>query len=156
MGQPAFIDVVGEGSDEHSLRLLASQLGVSDRVVWHGQVDQDRLLRFYRAATALVMPSTDEGLGLVAVEGLLCETPVIAFRSGGLPDVVKEGETGTLVEPGNTAELAHALDSVLASRERAAEMARAGRQFAESTFSPESAANRYASIYREVIAARAA
>ena len=48
------------------------------------QLDQDALLSFYRSATAVVVPSTDEGLGLVAAEALLCEAPVVAFRSGAL------------------------------------------------------------------------
>ena len=152
----AMLDVVGEGGDGARLRLQASQLGISDRIVWHGQVGQDQLLRFYQSATAVVVPSVDEGLGLVAVEALMCETPVVAFRSGGLTDVVEHERTGLLVTPGNTAELARALDAVLASPERAAELGRAGRSFAATAFSPESAAARYATIYRGVLGQHAA
>ncbi|MGK2962609.1 MAG: glycosyltransferase family 4 protein [Gemmatimonadaceae bacterium] len=156
MNLPAMLDVVGEGADAKSLRLLASQLGVSDRVVWHGQLDQDGLLRMYQAATAVVVPSTDEGLGLVAAEALLCESPVVAFRSGGLTDIIEEGKTGYLVTPGETAELARALDGVLESPERAGNLGRAGRSFALAAFSPESAARRYAEIYRLATSSRAA
>lgn len=156
MTRPAMLDVVGDGADAKSLRLLASQLGVSDRVVWHGQLDQDGLLRMYQSATAVIVPSTGEGLGLVAAEALLCETPVVAFRSGGLTDIIKEGTTGILVTPGETAELARALDSVLESPEHARNLGRAGRSFALSAFSPESAARRYADIYRAVMSASAA
>ena len=156
MTRPAMLDVVGEGNEAQSLRLLASQLGVSDRVVWHGQVDQESLARFYQKATAVVVPSVDEGLGLVAAEAQLCETPVVAFRSGGLTDVIQHGTTGILVTPGETAELAHALDTVLSSPAHAAELGRSGRMFALSAFSPESTANRYAAIYRTVIEQRAA
>jgi glycosyltransferase involved in cell wall biosynthesis len=156
MRELAMLDVVGEGSDAASLKRLASQLGVSDRVVWHGQLAPDGLLRMYQAATAVVVPSVNEGLGLVAAEALLCETPVIAFRSGGLTDVISHGVTGLLVSPGDTAELARALDSTLASPEHSAQLGKAGRAFALVAFSPESAARRYAGIYREVVAARAA
>jgi glycosyltransferase involved in cell wall biosynthesis len=156
MTRPAMLDVVGEGNEARSLRLLASQLGISDRVVWHGQVDQPALARFYQKATAVVVPSVDEGLGLVAAEAQLCETPVVAFRSGGLTDVVQHGTTGILVTPGETAELAHALDTVLSSPEHAGELGRAGRMFALSAFSPDAAAKRYAGIYRTVIENRAA
>lgn len=151
MKELAMLDVVGEGDDAASLKLLASQLGISDRVVWHGQLVQDRLLHMYQKATAVVVPSTDEGLGLVAVEALLCETPVIAFRSGGLTDVIENDRTGILVTPGETAELANAMDRILANPGEAKELARAGREYAVRTFSPESAAARYQSIYREAI-----
>jgi glycosyltransferase involved in cell wall biosynthesis len=156
MQRLAMLDVVGEGKDAASLKQHASQLGVSDRIVWHGQLDQESLLRHYRSATAVVVPSVDEGLGLVAAEALLCEAPVIAFRSGGLTDVIQHGTTGVLVTPGDTAELARALDAVLASPEHAANLGRAGRSFALSAFSPEAAARRYADIYRDVIESRAA
>ncbi len=152
----AMLDVVGEGNKAEELRLLASQLGVSDRVKWHGHLKRDALLSLYRSATAVVVPSTDEGLGLVAAEALLCETPVIGFRSGGLPDVVENDRTGILVTPGNTAELAAAMDRVLDSPQNAHELARAGREFVLATFSPASAARKYADIYRMAIGHHAA
>lgn len=156
MSRPAMLDVVGEGTLSTELKLLASQLGIGDRVAWHGQLNQPQLLRLYQSATAVIVPSIDEGLGLVAAEALLCETPVIAFRSGGLTDIIQQGTTGVLVSPGDTAELASALDNVLASPDHAAALGRAGRLFALSAFAPESAANRYAYIYRQVLAERAA
>jgi len=152
----AMLDVVGEGANAADLKLLASQLGVSDRVVWHGQLKQPELVKFYQSATAVVVPSIDEGLGLVAAEALLCETPVIAFRSGGLTDVIEHERTGILVIPGETAELAAALDRVLEDPERALKMARAGRAVALEKFSPGNAAARYSDIYRKAIARRSA
>ncbi len=148
----AMLDVVGEGANAGELKLLASQLGVSDRVVWHGQLKQPELVKLYQTATAVVVPSIDEGLGLVAAEALLCETPVVAFRSGGLTDVIDHDNTGILVTPGEIAELAAALDRVLDYPERALEMARAGRAIALQKFSPENAAARYTDIYRKAIA----
>ncbi len=155
MTQSAMIDVVGEGSDAHSLRLLASQLGISDRVAWHGQLSQDGLVKMYQAATAVVVPSTDEGLGLVAAEAQLCEAPVIAFRSGGLTDVVQHDKTGILVTPADVGELARALDGILCTPGHAAGLGKAGREFALSVFSPERAARDYSAIYRSVIGDRA-
>ncbi|MDO8503014.1 MAG: glycosyltransferase [Gemmatimonadaceae bacterium] len=156
MKHPAMLDIVGEGNQSDEFRLLASQLGVSDRVVWHGQLNQQDLSHFYQSATALVVPSMEEGLGLVAAEALLCETPVIAFKSGGLTDVIQHERTGLLVTPGDAAELAAALDEVLAAPERATDLGKAGRIFALAAFSPESAARRYTDIYRQVVAERTA
>lgn len=147
----AMLDVVGEGSKGNELRLLASQLGISDRVVWHGQLTQPDLVRKYQSATAVVVPSIDEGLGLVAAEALLCETPVIASRSGGLTDVIEHDRTGILVTPSQAPDLAAALDFVLEHPERNAEMAREGRKEVLLRFSPEKAAAAYAGIYREAV-----
>jgi glycosyltransferase involved in cell wall biosynthesis len=155
MKRPAILDVVGNGGNGERYRALAQELGVSNRVAWHGQLRSDQLAGLYRAATALVVPSIDEGLGLVAVEALLCETPVVAFRSGGLTDVIQDDSTGILVTPGDTAALAAALDSVIAEPERARTLGAAGRLYALSTFAPESAAQRYSDIYTHVLDAHA-
>jgi glycosyltransferase involved in cell wall biosynthesis len=145
------LDIVGDGPSRSSLEELSRELGLEPRVRWHGQVQQSELPRFYQSATAVVVPSAEEGLGLVAVEALLCETPVVAFDSGGLRDVVQHGKTGLLVEAGNRAALASALDGLLAADGRGRDLGRAGRLYALSAFAPESAARRYAEIYRQVL-----
>lgn len=152
MRQHALLDVVGAGPLESELRSLASELGVADRIAWMGQLKQSDLVRLYQSATALVVPSTDEGLGLVAAEALLCETPVVAFRSGGLTDVIQDDMTGILVTPGDPMDLAKALDRVLDNPTEAADLGKAGRMFALSAFAPESAARQYAGIYKQVLA----
>ena len=151
MKRPAVLDVVGNGGNGELYRALAHELGVSDRLVWHGHLRSDQLAGLYRAAAALVVPSVGEGLGLVAVEALLCETPVVAFRSGGLTDVIQDGSTGVLVQPGDAFALASALDGVIVDPERARILGAAGRLYALSTFSPESAAQRYSDIYTKVL-----
>jgi glycosyltransferase involved in cell wall biosynthesis len=151
MKAPVSLDVVGDGPSRSSLEELSRELGLGSRVRWHGQVRQTELPRFYQNATAVVVPSTDEGLGLVAVEALLCETPVVAFDSGGLRDVVQHGKTGILVEPGNRAALTSALDNLLALDGHGSDLGRAGRLYALSAFAPESSARRYAEIYRKVL-----
>ena len=147
--------VVGVGSDEKDARGLADALGVSDRLAWHPLLEQEQLARLYSEVTALVVPAIDEGLGLTAIEALLSETPVVAFASGGLTDIVLHQRTGLLVPPGDHVALARALDALLALEDRGAGLGRAGRAFALGTFGPAAAARKYADLYRSVVASRA-
>ncbi|HEY7396001.1 MAG TPA: glycosyltransferase [Gemmatimonadaceae bacterium] len=146
------LDVVGDGDDRETLQEMARALEIADRVQWHGAVAQPKLVEFYRSAAALVVPSVGEGLGLVAVEAQLCETPVIAFDSGGLPDVVQHDRTGVLVNTVDAGALAAALVSLLSRDDRGASLGAAGRLHAIATFAPESVARRYADTYRLAIA----
>jgi glycosyltransferase involved in cell wall biosynthesis len=155
MKRPAQLDVVGDGPGRAALEQLARNLGVDSRITWHGQLPQSALPALYQRAGAVVVPSVDEGLGLVAVEALLCETPVVAFDSGGLRDVIQHDKTGLLVKPGDRAALAAALDDLLSSDGRGRQLGRAGRLYALSAFAPESAARRYAEIYKQVLGAHA-
>jgi glycosyltransferase involved in cell wall biosynthesis len=150
-GLGASLDVVGDGDGRAALESRARALGVAARVRWLGAQSQEQLVPLYRAATAVVVPSEGEGLGLVAVEAQLCETPVIAFRSGGLPDVVSDGTTGLLTPPGDISALAAAMDAMLTRDDRGASLGKAGRDAALARFSPNVVASHYASIYESVI-----
>jgi glycosyltransferase involved in cell wall biosynthesis len=145
------LDVVGDGEERTSLVELADSLQVASRVRWHGTQPGLALPAFYRRAVALVVPSVDEGLGLVAVEAQLCETPVVAFASGGLIDVVEHGVTGLLVERRDPGALASAITGLLGLSDRGAVYGRAGRERALSAFEPAVVARRYLDIYHAAL-----
>ena len=145
------LDVVGDGPDKMSLMTLASKLDVADRIEWHGAVKQTELPPFYQRALALVVPSALEGLGLVAVEAQLCETPVVGMRSGGLTDVIQHDRTGLLVGERDPLALASGINALLDRADSGRSLGAAGRLFALSNFAPESVARRYADIYRGVL-----
>lgn len=146
------LDVIGDGTDRRALEQRAIELGVAARVRWHGHLAQQALAPFYRAAAAVVIPSTDEGLGLVGVEASLCETPVIAYASGGLTDVVRDGDTGWLVPVGDIAALAHAIDGVVERPAKARAAGQAARQFALSRYAPEAVGAQYRALYDAALA----
>ncbi len=109
--------VGGTGSEEAALRARAEGLpGV--RII--GRVPDDDHADFYRGALAAVMPTiSGEGFGLMAVEAMACGTPVIASDQGALSEVVRDGETGILVPPGDARALADAMRRLFASSENA-------------------------------------
>jgi glycosyltransferase involved in cell wall biosynthesis len=152
MKRPASLDVVGVGRvDDQHLRDLASTLGLAERVSWHPLLTQSELAAFYASAAIHVMPAIDEGLGLTAVESLLSETPVVAFASGGVTDVVIQDETGLLVPPGDIGALAVALDGLLADPGRLRRLGQRGRDRALGLFGTDAVARQYTSIYREAL-----
>ena len=145
------LDIVGDGEEHASLVTLAGSLGLRERVRWHGARPASELAPFYRRALALVVPSTEEGLGLVAVEAQLCETPVIAFASGGVVDVIRDRETGILVSERTPDALVRAVSALRDMPDRGVELGRRGAAQARTTFAPDQAARRYDDIYREAI-----
>lgn len=156
MERPATLDIVGAGPESDRIINVARELGVGERVTMLGPLDQEALAERYRRSVALLVPSLEEGLGLVAVEAHLCETPVVAFASGGLVDVVTDECTGLLVPPGDVEALAVALDRILGAPELRERLGRAGRESALARFTPAAAAAQYASIYRSVLERHAA
>lgn len=143
--------VVGGGPLEGDLRGLAQELGVAGRVRWEARLPQEALVDRYRQAAALLVPSSDEGLGLVAVEGQLSCAPVIAAASGGLLDVVADGDTGWTFAAGEPSALARVVEEIAEHPARAAERAEAGRRAAAARFGTRAAAHAYAAVYREAL-----
>jgi glycosyltransferase involved in cell wall biosynthesis len=149
MREQAVLTVVGAGRvDDRPVRALAHELGLDERIEWLPLLSQTDLAVQYRRAAIHVIPALDEGLGLTAVESLLSETPVVAFDSGGMPDVVVNGVTGLLVPPGDSARLGSALDDLLRGDAKRAAMGRAGREHALRNFGARPVARRYAALYR--------
>jgi starch synthase len=137
-----------------------------DGVVWiREMLPRPDVVALLTAATAFVCPSIYEPLGIVNLEAMACETAVVATATGGIPEVVVDGETGRLVPieqatdgtgtPLNpeqyVADFAAALNEVVTDPERAAAMGKAGRQRAIEHFSWEAIAERTVELYRSVL-----
>lgn len=116
--------------------------------------DDERLAELYSAMDLLIVPSLQESMGFTALEALACERPVIAFRAGPLPEVVRPGETGELVPFGDARSLARAIASLLADAPRREELGRAGRRLILEECSHDVHATRYVDVYRAALATR--
>jgi len=125
--------LVGEGPRQQAIRRLADGLQFSPRLRFlPGQLD---LLPILRQSSILALSSVEEGLPNVVLEAMAVGLPVVATGVGGLPEVVKHGETGWLVAPKDAVALAEAMDHLLADDAMRSTFGQAGRRRAESRFS---------------------
>ena len=99
----------GDGSDRPRLEAKARELGVADRVVFTGRIDEAEKADLYRLADAYVMPSSGEGFGFVVLEALACGMPVVASSADGTREAVRGGELGLVVDPRNPDALERAI-----------------------------------------------
>lgn len=125
-GVDACLCMVGDGPDRTQLERRAHELGVVRDTVFLGY--QEDVAPYYAAFDALVLPSGNEGTPVSAIEALAAGRPVVATRVGGVPDVVRDGKDGFLVEAGATDDLADRLERLArdpALRERMGKEGRA-------------------------------
>jgi glycosyltransferase involved in cell wall biosynthesis len=120
--------IAGKGEEEEKLKKLVKELGIFNNVHFAGHLDQNTLAAYIKNSLAFVLPSLTEGLGRVAIEAHLLEKPVIASRVGGIPEVVSDGSSGLLFEPGDEAALSLALIKLLNSPGLADSMGMAGKK----------------------------
>jgi glycosyltransferase involved in cell wall biosynthesis len=152
------LDVVGDGPQRSALQTLALELGLQGHVNFHGYVSEEVLARHFRECDVFVLPAiTDakgdvEGLGVVLIEAMLNRKPVVASRSGGITDIVRDGSTGLLVPPADVDALTSAIRRLLDDPQLADELAEAGAKDVATRFSWERILGDLESLYREVTA----
>jgi D-inositol-3-phosphate glycosyltransferase len=139
-------------NDPEAKRLvdLADALGMTDRVRFEGAVPHEDLPWYYSAADLLMVPSYYESFGLVALEAMACGTPVVAARVGGLPSLVKDGETGYLVPWHCPEPFAERLEVLLAHDDLRNTMGKAAYHRAQG-MAWEAVVERFAALYEDLI-----
>ncbi|MFN8052163.1 MAG: glycosyltransferase family 4 protein [Acidimicrobiales bacterium] len=143
--------IAGPGEERDALEQHAASMGVGDRVMFLGAVDDDDLVAVLRAADVLVSTSSYEGFGLSIVEAMGAGLPVVATAVGGVTELVVDGETGFLVD--DVPELVDRLRQLANDRALAARMGAAGRARAEAEFSAPVMASRVTELYRRIAGA---
>lgn len=144
--------VVASGSDLERHKRLAADLGVSDHVRFRGTTDDATLRQCYRECDVFVLPSDGEGFGIVYLEAMAHAKPVIAASSRAVPEVVKHGETGLLVDYDNAEQLANSIVTLCLDQPRRKEMGAAGLRRLQDHFTFEQFKERL----RELLAGKVA
>jgi glycosyltransferase involved in cell wall biosynthesis len=144
-----FYLLIGDGQERRALEKMAGDLGIARQVVFAGFVEEVESL--YAALDIFCLPSLMEGMGLSLVESMFCETPVVASRVGGIPELVTDGVDGLLVPPENSTALADALQRLLNDPEYGRQLATRGKITA-GRFTITAMARQVEAVYQKLLA----
>jgi colanic acid/amylovoran biosynthesis glycosyltransferase len=141
-GIDATLDLAGDGPQKAYLERKAADLGIAERVTFHGFLDHDRLAELYRGADAFALPSIVMGsygrqdvIPNVLAEAMAVGVPVVGSRIGGVPELIEDGESGLLVPERDATALADALERIWEDRAFAQRMSAKGRERVERVWS---------------------
>jgi len=141
--------IAGQGSMLPLLRERAKLLGIGNRVRFLGMVEYSKLPLLYRASDVFVLPSLSEAFGIVLLEAMASGTPVIGTSVGGIPEII-DG-CGLLVPPGNSKELARAINFVLSNQHIEKRLSHLGKKRVEQVYDWNVIVKRVVALYREVL-----
>lgn len=156
--RPIRFTLIGEGPERERLERLIVDLKLESRVRLLGSQAPESVAELLAQSHLLALPARrdwkgeEEGLGMVLLEAMARGRPVVTTPTGGIPDAVRDGETGLLVPPDDPAALAEAIAYLLDNPGVSSRLAAQGRRWVEEHASRASAGRRYAELYREAVA----
>jgi glycosyltransferase involved in cell wall biosynthesis len=140
-----------DGMERERIEGIVHELGMSDFTIFTGRLSQEILPSYYAAADVCVVPSHYEPFGLVAIEAMASNTPVVASDVGGLQFTVVPEETGLLAPPQDEDAFAVAIDRILANPQWRDQLGKAGRKRVESKFSWNGVATQLSELYTQLL-----
>ncbi|MBU1151475.1 glycosyltransferase family 4 protein [Patescibacteria group bacterium] len=140
--------IIGEGKERANLEKLVSKLKMEAHVSLIGR--QSEIPKLLKASNIFVLPSLREAFGLVNAEAMISPLPVVASDVGGISEIVKNGETGILVEPKDSKGLTRGINQLIASPKLREKMAIAGFERVQKHFSADAMAKEYEKVYEEI------
>lgn len=145
--------LVGRGPLEEDIRQTVQARGLEEHVTVTGYVSEEMLNKYYAMADAFVLSSVKEGFGIVLIEAMAAELPVVATDIAGVNEVVVDGETGKLVPAGEPERLAEAMCTLQSSATRR-KLAQEGYIRARNEFSVESSVEEYQKLYQSLASSK--
>ncbi|MEH2360579.1 glycosyltransferase family 4 protein [Nostoc sp.] len=147
------LDIAGEGWERPRLEKLANTLGLSNRITWHGWCDRDKLNKLYQQCFAVIFPSVwPEPAGLVTLEAYSRYRPVIGSAVGGIPEHLRDGETGILVPANDIKKLADGINELYIDHQKSRYMGEQGHALFMKEFTMDAHVNNLRTIYAKTIA----
>ncbi len=146
--------IVGTGPFKAEIEQAIRRAGIGERVIFAGRASDADLHAWYEAASLFVHPTRYEGSSLVTLEAMAHRRAVVATRAGGLPDKVRTGTNGWLVEPGDVPALAQAINEAAAAGDAVTAMGAASRTIVEETFAWPRIVERQLEVYAELMERR--
>jgi glycogen(starch) synthase len=145
--------IVGEGPLRNQLHRKLEAASLSGNFSFLGNVKEDMLPAVYNCADVFVLPSIQEGQGIVLLEAQASAKPAVAFDVGGVNEALINGETGLLVKRGSTEKLADAIMKLLSDKALREKMGADGRMFVTGNFTWDICAQKMLNVYHEALAA---
>jgi rhamnosyl/mannosyltransferase len=152
---PATAVLVGDGPQRSRLETLATELGITSKVVFAGELAETDLMAWYHACDIFALPSVTraEAFGVVQAEAMICGKPVVSTAlPTGVPWVNRDGESGLVVPPGDSAALSSALRSLVEDPRLRLRLGAGARRRAEQEFIASRMVQRVVNLYRDVAA----
>ena len=143
------IVMVGDGPDRQAIEEMIQRFGLLSNVILAGQ--HSDMPGIYAAMDIFVLPSLNEGLPMTILEAMAASKPVIATRVGAIPSVIKDGETGLLVEPGDTQGLRSAVARLLSQPDLCRRIGAAGHNWVSCNYTSEAMALKYRQMYDDIL-----
>jgi len=148
--------IAGEGSRRETLEALARERGLASRIRFLGLVDRATCVALLRSAAVVACPSRFEGMPLLCIEALAAGRPIVASAVNGVPEIVRDGDTGVLVAPEDPVALAQALARILGSPAEAERLGQRGREWVGTHHTWSVVTRRFLDLCSELVPARAA
>ncbi|MBA7507586.1 N-acetyl-alpha-D-glucosaminyl L-malate synthase [subsurface metagenome] len=145
--------LVGQGEERDRLEQLAKNLGLSSYVKFVGEVPYKEVPEYMAASDVFVLPSLSEGFPNVILEAMASGMPIVATRVGGLAEIIKDGDNGFLVEPGNPQQLAEKVLLILKDKELRERISRNNKEAAKE-YSWEGIVDRLEKVYSDCFNAK--
>lgn len=143
------IVIAGDGPEMPFLKDLSKSLGMDKNILFTGYIDN--IPDFLSCLDIFVVPSIAEGLSITTIEAMTAGLPVVASNTGGLPELVRHGETGLLVEPRNPKSIADAVLKLLDDPDKREKMGYLGRNHAAVQFSTKTMIDKTCEVYSEIL-----
>jgi len=141
------LEIIGTGYLENDLKRLSKELEVSNSVRFLGSLKNESVIKKMNSWSMFVLASRWEGFGIVLIEAMALEKPIVATKVDAIPEVVEDGVTGILCKSGDYQEIAQGITSLLNDKEKAIEMGRLGRKRVEKYFTIGKMVNELERIY---------